>query len=159
MPGALRVSEAAALAIHTALILARRPVRWVTAGELAGDLRASRAHLAKVLQRLGKAGLVESVRGTNGGFRLAPRGAAVSLLEIYEAIEGKLEPPACMLSRPLCAGTECVLGGVITHLNRELRDQLESVKLSELLDAKGVATGTDDDRRRRNRNGDVLLPV
>jgi len=135
MAGALRVSEAAALAIHTALILSGRPDRWVTAGELAQELHASRAHLAKVLQRMGKAGLVGSVRGTNGGFKLAARGEAVTLLEVYEAIEGKLEPPACMLSRPICTGTECALGGLMTRLNQELRDHLERVKLSELLQA------------------------
>jgi Rrf2 family nitric oxide-sensitive transcriptional repressor len=63
MPTVLRMSDAASLALHGMVILAEAPERRVSARAIASELDASEAHLAKVLQRLARAGLVESVRG------------------------------------------------------------------------------------------------
>lgn len=50
---------------------------------------ASRHHVAKVLQRLAQTGLIGSKRGPGGGFYLMSNPDSISLLDIYEAIEGK----------------------------------------------------------------------
>ena len=49
-------------------LLAAHPRERMSAGRIAELLGASQAHLAKVMQRLVKAGLVDSVRGPGGGF-------------------------------------------------------------------------------------------
>ncbi|MCF8044104.1 MAG: Rrf2 family transcriptional regulator, partial [Desulfarculaceae bacterium] len=66
----LKISEAASLALHTMGLLASRPGEQVPTRELAARLKVSEAHLAKVMQRLGRAGLVRSQRGPKGGFAL-----------------------------------------------------------------------------------------
>ena len=43
----------------------------------------------KLVSRLSSAGLIESTRGTGGGFRLARPAAAISLADIVEAVEGR----------------------------------------------------------------------
>ena len=58
MPTVLRISDAAALALHAMVMLAEAPERRMSAKAIASELDASQAHLAKVLQRLAKAGLV-----------------------------------------------------------------------------------------------------
>lgn len=50
---------------------------------------ASRHHVAKVLQRLAQTGLIASKRGPGGGFYLKAKPERISLLDIYESIEGK----------------------------------------------------------------------
>ena len=70
MSGSLKISEAASLALHTMVYLAGDPSAHYPAGRLAEALCVSEAHLAKVLQRLVKAGMLVSVRGPKGGFRL-----------------------------------------------------------------------------------------
>ncbi|HLO90816.1 MAG: RrF2 family transcriptional regulator [Chloroflexota bacterium] len=50
---------------------------------------ASRHHVAKVLQRLAQTGLIGSKRGPGGGFFLKANPNSISLLDIYESIEGK----------------------------------------------------------------------
>ncbi len=50
---------------------------------------ASRHHVAKVLQRLVQNGLISSKRGPGGGFCLNTTPQSISLLDIYESVEGK----------------------------------------------------------------------
>jgi len=89
MPGVLRISEAASLGMHAMVLLASDRGRVLSAHEVAARLNASEAHLSKVMQRLGRAGLVQSVRGPRGGFSLARSPDAVTLLEVYEAALGE----------------------------------------------------------------------
>ncbi|MCK5596268.1 MAG: Rrf2 family transcriptional regulator, partial [Candidatus Eisenbacteria sp.] len=91
MSGLVRTSEAATLALHAAAIMASSPESHVTAAVMADGLSASEAHLAKVLQRLAKAGVVAGTRGPGGGFQLTRPGKEISLREVYEAIEGRLQ--------------------------------------------------------------------
>ncbi len=50
----------------------------------------------KLVSRLSAAGLIESARGTGGGFRLARPPAAISIADIVEAVEGPIALTACV---------------------------------------------------------------
>ncbi len=50
----------------------------------------------KLVSRLSAAGLIESARGTGGGFRLARPPAAITIADIVEAIEGPIALTACV---------------------------------------------------------------
>ena len=128
----LRTSEAAALGLHAAVILAASPDAPVRARELAERLGASEAHLAKVMQRLGKAGLVNSTRGPKGGFMLDRPADQVSLLDVYEAIEGPIEPSACLFGRPVCGRKACIFGDFLTEFEARFRDYLANATLEAL---------------------------
>src|ERR1700681_4500437 len=52
--------------------------------------------LAKILQRLVKAGLLHSQHGTNGGYTLARDGHAISAFEVIRAIDGPLFITSCI---------------------------------------------------------------
>ena len=114
MVNLLKISEAGAIAIHTAAYLGAEPGRVATTARIARDLRVSEAHLSKVLQRLSKAGLVASARGPKGGHRLSRDVDKITLLEVYEALEGPLNTTDCMLCRPACR-SNCVMGDVSTQ--------------------------------------------
>lgn len=110
MHNLLNFSEALALAFHTMGIFAAHPDRLIRAGEIARALNVSENHLQKVNQRLAKAGLIRAVRGPKGGFCLNRRADGISLLEVYEAIEGPLIRNQCILGRPACISPHCILG-------------------------------------------------
>ncbi len=133
MASVLRVSDAAALALHTTVMLAACKQRIVSTVEIAETLHASEAHLAKVLQRLHKAGLVESVRGPKGGFRLSKAGDQITMLEVYEAIEGPLAPSTCLLATRICDGSRCILGDLLRTVNSSVREYLSKTRLSDLV--------------------------
>ncbi|MBL7043739.1 MAG: Rrf2 family transcriptional regulator [Pirellulaceae bacterium] len=132
----VNISEAASLALHTMAVLASATDQRFTNQGLAARLKASSHHLAKVMQRLAKAGLVDSVRGPQGGFRLGRAAKTVTLLEIYEAVDGPVDDGVCLLGEPLCEGMDCVLGEYILSVHRQMRDYLAETKLSAL--ARGV---------------------
>lgn len=126
----LKVSEAASLALHASCLLAARPEDASPIRELAGFLGVSENHLSKVLQRLAKAGLVRSTRGPQGGFQLARAPEEVSLLEVYETVEGPLEGKECLLERPVCSG-DCILGPLLHTLDRSLKAYLGDRTLAD----------------------------
>ncbi|MCB1746065.1 MAG: Rrf2 family transcriptional regulator [Gammaproteobacteria bacterium] len=59
--------------------------------------------LAKILPRLEKAGLVESIGGVSGGYRLARPATAISFLDVVDAIEGDKPLFDCQEIRTRCA--------------------------------------------------------
>jgi len=118
-------------------LLANRGERRSTGQEIADILGGSVHHLAKVMQRLVRAGLVDSAVGPQGGFRLAKPAGRIKLLTIYEAIEGPLGETQCLLAKEVCEGNDCVLGELIQRLNREIHGYLQNATLATL--AKGNA--------------------
>ncbi len=147
MANLLKISEAASLALHTMVYLAAKNERLVTTHEIGEVLRVSEAHLSKVLQRLGKVGLVDATRGPKGGFCLAKAGEDISLLEVYEAIEGPLADTVCLLGEPVCQGNECILGGLLETVNRQAREYLAGTTLADLTDVYG---GTQDGKAQKD---------
>jgi Rrf2 family protein len=115
-------------------VLAQQGERRLTSQEMATGLLASEHHLAKVMQRLAKAGLTDSIRGPQGGLQLGRPAEQITLLAIYEAVEGPLESPGCPLHEPFCDGTDCVLGNVLKSVHEQLRDHFQKTTLAELAD-------------------------
>ncbi len=132
MPNALRISEAASLAMHALGLLATRPGDPLSCRVIATEFGVSEAHLSKVLQRLVKAGLLASVRGPKGGFSLTRPAASVSMLEVFEAIEGPIHPVECFFAEPLCEGGNCALGKVIADVNRTFSEYLAEKTLEDI---------------------------
>lgn len=134
MNTALRISEAASFAFHTMAVLTAEPDRRHSTKELAKILCVSEAHLAKVMQRLAKQGLVKSVRGPGGGFRLGVNENDITLLEIFEAIEGPFQPSNCLLGGVLCGGRKCIFGELLKTVNEKVLTYLSETRLGELAD-------------------------
>jgi Rrf2 family protein len=132
MPCALKISEAASLAMHALGYLANRQDGPITSREIATRFEISEAHLSKVLQRLTKVELVRSVRGPRGGFILTRPPESVTLLEVFEAIEGRFEPNQCLLSSAICEGDDCILGKIVVEANSMLRTRLEETTLIDV---------------------------
>ena len=128
----LRVSEAATLALHTLALLAARPGEILSTHKIASRLEASEAHLAKVLQRLARMGLVRSIRGARGGFVLGREPETVTLLEAYEAIDGPLRPSTCLMGHKVCRDKGCILGNLLEEINHDVKQHLLSQRLSDL---------------------------
>jgi Rrf2 family protein len=140
MSSFIKISEAASLAFHTAAYLTQNPERLVSSREIARALGASENHLAKVLQRLARSGIVHSTRGPSGGFRLRPNGEKMKLAEIFEAVEGPIGPTRCLLALPVCKGNRCALGSVIHKADEAVKRCLEGTTLAEL--ARGFRLGS-----------------
>ncbi len=132
MSSLIKISEAAALALHAMTLMASENGRIRSNRQIAEVLSVSEAHLSKVLQRLTKTGLVRSVRGPTGGFILSKKPEDVSLLQIFEVVEGPYTDTACMFSDPRCQGRSCILDGLLMMLDGAAKSHLEKTTLSDL---------------------------
>ena len=135
MATTLRISEAASLALHSMAYLGANPERLVTSREILSALRVSDTHLMKVLGRLVKTGMIRSIRGPNGGFLLTKPADKITLLDVYESIEGKPNFNSCLLGTPVCRDKKCILGNLISNVNHEVLDYLSRTNLAQLSEA------------------------
>ena len=142
-----KITDAASLALHTMAYLAGNPKERVTANQIASILHASEAHLAKVLQQLVKAGLIESTRGPGGGFVLSETRRQATLREVYEAIEGPLETKPCLLgSHPRCLNRQCIMGDLLRSINKQIENYFSATRVSSL----GATFRRKDEKRQKN---------
>jgi Rrf2 family protein len=136
MSDIFRISEAASLGLHAMAFLAAHADAKHATPEIAGRLGVSPHHLAKVMQRLVRAGLIRSARGVGGGFQLTRPAKDISLLEVYEAVEGPMERRACLLgAEPRCPKGQCLLGGINVSLHKQAREYFQKAKLSTAMRA------------------------
>ena len=130
MSGIICTSAAATLALHATGILAAREGS-VSARTMAEALSASEATLSKVMQRLVRAGLVTSKRGPHGGFELAKSPEAITLLDVYESVDGVIDIKSCLLGTPICGKVHCPLGGLFERVSREVTEALARTTLRD----------------------------
>jgi len=116
MASALKFSEAFVLGLHASSLIADKKGEKVSVSYIADELKGSLAHLQKVLQRLVKAGVVQSTRGPKGGYVLAQEPGDIRLLDIYEAIDGKMQCCNCLFDAPVCSRAGCILGNLTSDL-------------------------------------------
>jgi Rrf2 family protein len=85
----MKMSDGVEWTAHACALLAAMPSGvGLPANALAEFHALAPAYMAKHMQALARAGVVESVRGASGGYRLARPAAEISLWDIVEAIEG-----------------------------------------------------------------------
>lgn len=88
----------------------------------------------KLVSRLSSAGLIESTRGTGGGFHLARAADAISLADIIEAVEGPIAMTTCVDDgRDNCAlDHHCSVKPHWGVVNEAVRGALAGVSLAHL---------------------------
>jgi Rrf2 family protein len=128
----VHLTEAASLAIHSMVLIAKSDLH-VNVNVLAQEIGASRNHLAKVLQLMVKQNYLRSVRGPSGGFVLNIDPARISLLDIYEAIEGKIDIADCPLDRRICPYNKCLMGGMIKDITNQFKEYFGTQTLAKFL--------------------------
>ncbi|HDY87633.1 MAG TPA: Rrf2 family transcriptional regulator [bacterium] len=130
----LKISDAASLALHATVFLASNPDSRFSNRQIASELQVSEAHLSKVLQRLSKSRLVKSNRGAKGGFVLGKSSDDISLLDVFESIEGPFVAKHCILNTQVCNENNCIFGHLLKSVEKQVYDYLSGTILSDLSD-------------------------
>lgn len=104
--------------------------------EVAGRQGISLKYIERLMPALKAAGLVESVHGIGGGYRLTREPEEYSLWEILELAEGDLAPVVCLQPEaPVCQrADECRTLGVWQGFYDLTRDYFSRITLADLLD-------------------------
>jgi Rrf2 family protein len=101
----VKLNQDFGMAVETVLYLGKKKsANYVQAGEIAKAMRFSVGYLQKVIQTLGRRGIVECKRGRIGGVKIGRK--VITLLDIWEATCGGLDftdPPLAVMNKPLKA--------------------------------------------------------
>ena len=134
----LRISKLTDYGIVILAHMARDERATHNARDMASTSELPLPTVSKVLKTLGRAGLLVSHRGVNGGWSLARPPAKISVAEIITAIEGPIALTECSTSCPGQCDLEpvCPVRDNWRKINRVIRNSLESLSLFHM--ARGL---------------------
>ncbi|MDD3469809.1 MAG: Rrf2 family transcriptional regulator [Thermoguttaceae bacterium] len=102
--------------------------------EIAVSQKISEKYISRLIIELRRAGLVQSVRGSRGGYRLARQPSDLTLLEVIETMEGPIHLVECLTTPEYCQqADDCVARVVWDLVNHDIRQKLASITLQDLL--------------------------
>lgn len=111
----------------------------VTAKEIAEAHRLPAELLGKVMQALARAGLVESVQGLGGGYRLAAPLARISVGDVVETLEGPIRITPCCDGSTACRQlATCNIRHAMQRIQAELVEQMGRMRLDRFRAAEEV---------------------
>ena len=129
----LRISKLTDYATVIMADLAGRDGECCSSPVVAESTRLEAPTVAKVLKTLARAGLIESVRGVNGGYRLSQPARAISVASIIRAMEGPIALTECGLEPGRCTREhDCHLKGNWQRIGETVERALESLSLADL---------------------------
>lgn len=130
----MRISTKGDYGLRAMLELALRYGSGLTTSqEIAAHQGIPVAYLDQLLTTLGKAGLVRSVRGPQGGHMLARPPHQITVSEVISALEGPTAPVSCLTDVGFChLSGACVLQEVWSKVEEVTQEVLASVTLEEL---------------------------
>lgn len=114
--------------------MARQPEAVHTAADIAAATRIAVPTVSKLLKAFARARLLKSFRGARGGYSLARPAAAITAVDIIDAIEGPVAITQCSLDHSHC-GIEsvCGIGHNWQRISTLIRDALSTVTLEQLI--------------------------
>lgn len=136
-------------ALRAMCYLAAQPQdRVVTCAEIQERQNVPPHFLSKILRTLVGAGLLESVPGARGGFRLGRPARAISIRDVYECVEGSLSLVDCVEHGEgfCCYASVCTQIGVWGRAQQLLAEFLAGVSIQDIADQQGL-------RHRLTQNG------
>jgi Rrf2 family protein len=136
-------SKSCNYAIKATIFIAKHSLEEKKVGfvDIAKEIDSPQAFTAKILQILVKAGIIESVKGVNGGFYIPKKRIKKTfLVEIVDAIDGDTVFHGCGLGLAHCSETHpCPVHDKFKSIRNELARMLETTNLEEL--ALGIKSG------------------
>jgi Rrf2 family protein len=123
----MRITRETDYAIRCILYLSRRPTENVIVSEIADAMEIPASFLPKIVQRLVKGGLLQSVKGVKGGIRLSRDPEAISLFDVIEVIEGPLALNVCTgADHPCTRSAACTVRPAWAEIQGILEEQLKT---------------------------------
>ncbi len=136
----LRISKLTDYGTVVLAQLARDAGAVSSAAEVAAATGIALPTVSKLLKSLARAGLVNSVRGANGGYRLALPPHEITAANVIDALEGPVSITECSATDSSCDfEAVCNVGSVWQRINVAIRLALDEVTLVDLQKANAPA--------------------
>ena len=148
----MRLTSYTDYTLRTLIYLALCPNRLTTIATIAESYGISENHLIKVVHQLGLAGYVETIRGKNGGLRLAKPPEDINVGEVVARMEPDMELVSCFGDSRICAiQPSCVLKSALAEALDAFSAVLDRYTLADLIAPRAKLTGLLKNNRPRRR--------
>jgi len=111
-------------------------------------LSISENYLEQLIIKLKKAGILDSVRGAGGGYRMRVDPAGITVGQILNILEGSLLPAQCLANEDASCGSggshcPCITKGVWRKIHESVTDVVESITIMDLVKENKQQNGDD----------------
>jgi Rrf2 family protein len=128
------ISQTAEYALRAVVALGSQRSGTMTTRQIASWTRVPAGYLSKVLQALGRAGLVDGQRGQRGGFALTRPMEQITVLDVINAVDPLQRIERCPLGRPEHAQRMCALHRRLDLAIALIEQVFGQTTIDELLD-------------------------
>ena len=137
----MRLTVQSDFSLRVLIYVASKRGQLATIPEIAAAYDISRAHLMKVVQKLGKLGYLETVRGRSGGILLARPAGDICIGSVVRATE-ETALVACLSTETDGLGCRidgaCRLKGMLVEALRAFFEVLDRYTLADIVDGRAV---------------------
>src|SRR3989338_7369048 len=134
----MRLTTKGRFAVTAMLDLAMHEIdKPVTLASISERQAISLSYLEQLFSRLRRNGLVKSVRGPGGGYRLAKKQTAISVSEIISAVDELIDATQCGGHENCRDERRCMTHDLWSSLNDRILDYLSGVSLADLVASQG----------------------
>lgn len=124
----------------------------------------SLSYLEQLFSKLRKYGLVNSIRGPGGGYRLGRCSAEIAIADIIIAVNESVDATKCQGKGNCQGGEQCLTHSLWQNLSERIEEFLKNITLAELVDKNDVQTVSkrqDDVHSRSNKelSLETIIPV
>ncbi len=132
MPKVINFSNAMTIGVHSLIILAREN-RPMNAIQLAERIGSTKFHVAKVLQRLVKDGILTSMRGPTGGFTVNKEPSDIRIFDLYRSIEGEIDYGECNCTNPVNQIDKCIRETLVKKMTEDFVNYLKDHTVADYM--------------------------
>ncbi len=136
----MRLNQASDFALRVLVFVASNGSKLSKIDDISTRYHISRAHLMKIVNKLARSGLLETVRGRNGGLRLSMSPQDMRIGDVVRAIEEDFALVECMGGRKnKCIITPaCQLTGIFAEALQEFMNVLDKYTLADVTQNKNA---------------------
>jgi Rrf2 family nitric oxide-sensitive transcriptional repressor len=147
----MKLQIASRIAIFALLELADQSDRQLSVAEIGQKYRLSNHHLAKVMNLLGRAGMVSAVRGAGGGYQFSGNARRITLLDVIQLFEqlGSEEDEAAEPGQGTVEGA--ILRQILTEIDDIARATFGSITIETMLKMRERQQSASHARPKRSR--------
>lgn len=107
------------------------------AGDITKDLQIPERYLRKLLTRLTKSGIIISIQGKYGGYKIGKNSKDISLMDIVIAAGEKIKKKECFFGMGLCVfHNKCIMYDKWSKIQNDIDEVLTTTKLEDLVKSK-----------------------
>ena len=132
----MKISTKGIYSVNILTDIASSPDKMWTVGELSQRNHISVKYLERIISKLVKGHILKSYRGASGGYVLADKPSNISLKQILESTEGKMQTVSCVSGAMCDKMSVCKTAKVWLGLDRAMNEFLEKTTLEDI--EKGV---------------------